>query len=75
MTFSLYDKLAMVENRVKTKSMQRDLLWAKAAEEGILYEELPDHEYFNEISRLGLMINHLMVERNTLMDTIKNDII
>ena len=75
MTFSLYDKLQMVENRVRTKSREREKLWEKINSEGITQESNPDHQYFKDIEIFRLTINSLMEERNLLMKTIESDII
>jgi hypothetical protein len=75
MTFSLYDKLRMVETRVKSRSKERENMWHKIELEEISQENNPDHEYFQEIENFRLIINSLMQERNLLMKTIEDDII
>lgn len=74
MMFSLYDKIRMVEHRVIEKSRARDALWGKIEEEGIYWEDSPEHEYLKQIETLGLVINALMTERNLLYKTIEDDI-
>ena len=64
----------MVEYRVIEKSRARDAIWKKVEEEGIYWEESPDHEYIKEIEVLSLVINALMTERNLLYKTIEDDI-
>lgn len=75
MTFSLFDKIQMVEHRVRAKSREREALWEKINLEGISYESNPDHEYFQQIENYRLTINSLMEERNLLRKTIEDDII
>jgi hypothetical protein len=72
---TLYDKLKMVEKRIKDKSKERENLWTKINSEGISIEINPDHEYFAKIEEYRVIINAFMTERNTLMDTINSDII
>lgn len=74
MMFSLYDKIGMVEDRIITKSKERDLLWEKINSEGLYWEDIPDHEYMKQMEVFRVVINALMVERNTLYETIENDI-
>ncbi len=64
----------MVEHRVIEKSRARDALWEKIEEEGVYWEDFPDHEHIKEIEILGLIINALMTERNLLYKTIEDDI-
>lgn len=72
---SLYDKLRMVEKRIKDKSLEREHFWAYILNEGVSVEDNPDHPYFAKIEEYRVIINALMVERNLLMDTIESDII
>lgn len=72
--FSLYDKIRMVEYRVIERSRERDALWKKIQEEGVYWEDYPDHEYIKQIDILGFAINALMTERNLLYKTIEDDI-
>lgn len=72
--FSLYDKIRMVEQRVIEKSREREVLWKKIDEEGISWEESPEHEYIKQIEVFRLVINALMTERNLLYKTIEDDI-
>lgn len=72
--FSLYDKIQMVEDRVKQKSKDRDTLWEKINSEGLYWEDIPDHEYMKQMEEFRVVINALMVERNTLYKTIEDDI-
>ncbi len=75
MMFSLYDKINMVEKRVIEKSREREALWKKINQEGIYWEDSPDHEYIKQIEVFRLIINALMTERNLLYKTIEDDII
>lgn len=72
--FSLYDKIQMVEDRVKQKSKDRDTLWEKINSEGLYWEDITDHEYMKQMEEFRVAINALMVERNTLYKTIEDDI-
>lgn len=72
--FSLYDKIQMVEKRVIEKSRERELLWKKIDEDGISWEDSPEHEYIKQIEVFRLTINALMEERNLLYKTIEDDI-
>ena len=72
--FYLYDKIRMVESRVKTKSRERELLWEKINSEGLYWEDIPDHEYMKQMEVFRVVINALMVERNLLYKTIEDDI-
>lgn len=74
MMFTLYDKISMVESRIKTKSKERDLLWEKINSEGLYWEDIPDHEYMKQMEVFRVVINALMGERNALYETIENDI-
>ena len=64
----------MVEQRVIEKSREREVLWKKIDEEGISWEESPEHEYIKQIEVFRLVINALMTERNLLYKTIEDDI-
>jgi len=75
MTFSLYDKIRMVEDRIIKKSKERDLLWEKINSEGLYWEDIPDHEYMKQIEVFRVVINALMTERGLLYKTIEDDII
>jgi hypothetical protein len=75
MTFSLYDKIRMVEDRVIKKSKERELLWEKINSEGLYWEDIPDHEYMKQIEVFRVVINALMTERDLLYKTIEDDII
>jgi len=73
--FSLYDKIRMVEKRVIDKSREREALWEKINQEGISWEDSPDHEYIKQIEVFRLVINALMTERNLLYKIIEDDTI
>ena len=73
--FSLYDKIRMVEERVIDKSRKREALWEKITQEGVSWEDSPDHEYIKEIENFRLVINALMTERNLLYKIIEDDTI
>jgi len=75
MTFSLYDKIRMVEDRVIRKSKERELLWEKINSEGLYWEDIPDHEYMKQIEVFRVVINALMEERDLLYKTIEDDTI
>jgi hypothetical protein len=75
MMFSLYDKIIMVESRVKAKSRERELLWEKINSEGLYWEDIPDHEYMKQMEVFRLVINALMAERNLLYKIIEDDTI
>jgi hypothetical protein len=73
--FSLYDKIRMVENRIIEKSRERDNLWEKINSEGLYWEDIPDHEYMQEMEIFRVVINALMIERNLLYKIIEDDTI
>jgi hypothetical protein len=73
--FSLYDKIRMVEERVKERSKSREDLWEKINSEGLYWEDIPDHEYMKQMEDFRVIINALMIERNLLYKTIEDDII
>ena len=75
MTFSLYDKIRMVEDRVIRKSKERELLWEKINSEGLYWEDIPDHEYMKQIEVFRVVINALMEERDLLYKIIEDDTI
>jgi len=75
MTFSLYDKIRMVEDRVIRKSKERELLWEKINSEGLYWEDIPDHEYMKQMEVFRVVINALMEERDLLYKTIEDDTI
>jgi len=72
--FSLYDKIRMVEDRIKEKSIARDGLWEKINGEGLYWEDIPDHEYMKQMEVFRVVINALMLERDLLYKTIEDDI-
>jgi hypothetical protein len=72
--FSIYDKIRMVEDRVKGKSIERDRLWKKINDEGLYWEDIPDHEYMKQMEVFRVVINALMIERDLLYKTIEDDI-
>jgi hypothetical protein len=73
--FSLYDKIRMVEYRIIEKSKERDTLWEKINSEGLYWEDIPDHEYMQQMEVFRVVINALMVERNLLYKIIEDDTI
>ena len=75
MTFSLYDKIRMVEKRVIEKSRAREVLWEKINSEGLYWEDIPDHEYMKQIEEFRVVINALMTERDLLYKIIEDDTI
>ena len=75
MTFSLYDKIRMVEKRVIEKSRAREDLWEKINSEGLYWEDIPDHEYMKQIEEFRVVINALMTERDLLYKIIEDDTI
>ena len=72
MTFSLYDKIRMVEKRVIEKSRAREALWEKINSEGLYWEDIPDHEYMKQIEEFRVVINALMTERDLLYKIIED---
>lgn len=73
--FSLYDKIRMVEYRIIEKSKERDILWEKINSEGLYWEDIPDHEYMQQMEVFRVVINALMAERNLLYKIIEDDTI
>lgn len=72
--FSLYDKIRMVEDRVKERSMEREALWQKINSEGLYWEDIPDHDYMKKMEIFRVVINALMAERDLLYKIIEDDI-
>lgn len=65
----------MVEDRVIKKSAEREALWVTINSEGLYWEDIPDHEYMQQMEVFRVVINALMAERRLLYKTIEDDTI